>query len=155
MKIIAKRVSISNGIFAFLTLQDIIIQDIPTKWIISKEKFKNTQQDAKRHVDIVLDKRNLNQSFVVHLFDLGMACVMTKIILLNVSSTSKFFTKFCNLRSDCIFDFSKANMMEEIAVEHESTRLGAPFANVLTPTAVQLPTLQDVSMLIGKETGNF
>ena len=46
-------------------------------------------------------------------------------------------------------------MMEEIAVEHESTRLGAPFANVLTPTAVQLPTLQDVSMLIGKETGNF
>ena len=46
-------------------------------------------------------------------------------------------------------------MMVEIAVEHESTRLGAPFANVLTPTAVQLPTLQDVSMLIGKETGNF
>ena len=46
-------------------------------------------------------------------------------------------------------------MMEEIAVEHESTRLGAPFANVLTPTAVQLPTLLDVSMLIGKETGNF
>ena len=45
--------------------------------------------------------------------------------------------------------------MEEIAVEHESTRLGAPFANVLTPTAVQLPMLQDVSMLIGKETGNL
>ena len=46
-------------------------------------------------------------------------------------------------------------MMVEIAVEHESTRLGAPFANVLTPTAVQLPMLQDVSMLIGKEIGNF
>ena len=46
-------------------------------------------------------------------------------------------------------------MMVEIAVGQGLIRLGAPFANVLTPTAVQLPTLQDVSMLIGKETGNF
>ena len=87
MKIIAKKASIFNGIFAFLTLQDIIIHNIPTKWIVSKEKFKNTQQDAKRRADIALDKRNLNLSFAVHLVDLVMACVMTKITLLNVRST--------------------------------------------------------------------
>ena len=87
MRIIAKKASISNGTFAFLTLQDIIIQNIQTNWIVSKEKFKNTQQDAKRRADIVQDKLNLNLSFVVHLIVLVMACAMTKIILLNVRST--------------------------------------------------------------------
>ena len=46
-------------------------------------------------------------------------------------------------------------MMVEIAVDQELIRHGAHFANVLIPTAVQLPMLLDVSMLIGKGTGNF
>ena len=46
-------------------------------------------------------------------------------------------------------------MMVEIAVDQELIRHGAHFANVLIPTAVQLPMLLDVSMLIGKGTGKF
>ena len=100
MKIIAKRVSIFNGIIAFLTRRDTIIQNIQTKLIVLKEKLKNTQQDAKRRADIVQDKRNLNLLFVVHLIDLVMACATTRTTLLIVRKTfsvSKvfFFCNFC------------------------------------------------------------